>query len=464
MLSIALACLGYFNLFDLGLGRAVTQAVAARLGAGAADKVPVIIWTSQFIMLIAGIVGLLAFALATPWATGRFLSIPADIRSDSRVAFYLMAACIPVVVTTAGLKGGLEARQQFHLVNFIRIPSGVLSYVCPMLVSLKWPTLMASVATLMAVRVVSWFVYVGFSIQTFPNLISQAAIRFEEVISLLKFGSWITVSNVLGPLMTYMDRLVLGALLPVSAIAYYALAYDVGSQILVIPGAVVSVLFAAYAAGFTSDSEKTGHLFAQGTRWIYATLFPAVVTTTALAPQVFAIWLGRDVGSQSAGIFVILAAGILGNGITLVPFALIQAGGRADITAKVHLFELPIYAVAFIVLTKTFGILGTAVAWSLRCIFDCGLMFYFATRIMPSVRPTVIQAIVRSLGGLSTLAVMYLLHHWLARTVLLLAAIFFHSLWVWAAVLTGAQRNRITALSRRSITWLGLRLETPGPG
>ena len=40
ILTLAWVVIGYFSLFDLGLGRAVTKLVADRLGAGASERVP----------------------------------------------------------------------------------------------------------------------------------------------------------------------------------------------------------------------------------------------------------------------------------------------------------------------------------------------------------------------------------------------------------------------------------------
>src|SRR5438874_13809856 len=57
VLATALVVLGYFGLFDLGLGRAATRVVASALGAGRDEDVPAIAWTAGMVLAGLGLVG-----------------------------------------------------------------------------------------------------------------------------------------------------------------------------------------------------------------------------------------------------------------------------------------------------------------------------------------------------------------------------------------------------------------------
>src|SRR6266852_4566643 len=67
VLALAWALIGYASLFDLGLGRALTQLVAKKLGAGEDREVPTLVWTSLVLMLLLGIVGAAIAILLSPW-------------------------------------------------------------------------------------------------------------------------------------------------------------------------------------------------------------------------------------------------------------------------------------------------------------------------------------------------------------------------------------------------------------
>src|SRR2546423_524881 len=76
VLALAWALVGYASLFDLGLGRALTQLVARKLGAGEEHEVPTLVWTSLLLMLFLGIVGAAVVIILSPWLVHRILNVP----------------------------------------------------------------------------------------------------------------------------------------------------------------------------------------------------------------------------------------------------------------------------------------------------------------------------------------------------------------------------------------------------
>lgn len=70
--------------------------------------------------------------------------------------------------------------------------------------------------------------------------------------------------------------------------------------------------------------------------------------------------------------------GIFLNSAARVPFTLLQAHGRADLTAKLHLIELPIFAALLVAGVHAFGITGAALAWTLRVALDTTLLYLAA--------------------------------------------------------------------------------------
>src|SRR5438874_1266844 len=74
ILTLAWALIGYVSLFDLGLGRALTQLVARKLGAGEERDIPSVAWTSLLLMLLLGFAGSVAVFLISPWLAGRGLN------------------------------------------------------------------------------------------------------------------------------------------------------------------------------------------------------------------------------------------------------------------------------------------------------------------------------------------------------------------------------------------------------
>src|ERR1700689_3952604 len=57
LLALAWALIGYASVFDLGIGRALTQLVAKKLGSNEPEDLSSLAWTSLLLMTLLGVIG-----------------------------------------------------------------------------------------------------------------------------------------------------------------------------------------------------------------------------------------------------------------------------------------------------------------------------------------------------------------------------------------------------------------------
>ena len=107
----------------------------------------------------------------------------------------------------------------------------------------------------------------------------------------MKFGGWMTVTNLVSPIMVYMDRFLIGSLLSIGAVAYYTAPFDMVTRLLLVPGGIAGVLFPAVAVSLAQGSKRTGLLLARGEKYIFLAVFPAVLVIVTLAPEALRLWL-----------------------------------------------------------------------------------------------------------------------------------------------------------------------------
>jgi O-antigen/teichoic acid export membrane protein len=154
------------------------------------------------------------------------------------------------------------------------------------------------------------------------------------------------------------------------------------TKLSLIPAALIGVLFPAFAAAAAGDGDRLAFLFDCGVKYIFIALFPITLGLTAFAPEILRSWLGSDFAQQSTVVVRLLAVAVFLNGLANVPFAHLQSVGRADLTAKLHLCELPIYLAALFVLVKFLGIRGAAIAWLARVAMDTAILFFLSRRAL----------------------------------------------------------------------------------
>jgi len=378
VLTLAWIVVGYFSLFDLGLGRALTKLVAEKLGHRQNQEIPGLVWTAMSLMMFLGVFGAGIVAVLSPWLVGSALKIPPELTQETLNAFFLLAISIPIVIGTTGLRGVLEAYQRFGLVNAVRIPLGILTFLGPVAVLPFSRNLVPVVAVLVFTRLLSWFAYAAMCFHVEPALRHSIQFQRKLINPLINLGGWMTVTNIIGPLMVYMDRLLIGTAVSITAVAYYATPYEIVTKLWIVSGALMSVMFPAFAAALTVDRVRAIHLFNRSVKYIFLLLFPVSLVIVTLAPEGLRLWLGSEFAGNSTLVLQVLTVGVFINSLAQVPFGMLQAYGRPDLTAKLHIIELPFYLVLLWWALGNYGIVGAAIAWLVRVAIDTILMFIFA--------------------------------------------------------------------------------------
>ena len=327
-----------------------------------------------------GILGAIVIAVLSPWLVYDVLNIPTKLQTETLNAFYLLAAFVPVVISNIGLQGVLEAHQRFDLVNAVRIPLGISTYLGPVLVLPFSNNLVSVVAVLGIARLISWCAYMALCLRVEPDLGKSISISRVMGRSLVTFGGWMTVSNIVSPLMVYLDRFLIGASLTMVAVSYYATPYEVVTKLLIIPGALMGVMFPAFAVVLAHDRDHAARLYGRTIKYIFLLLFPVVLLIVTFAKEGLTFWLGDEFAVNSTLVLQILAVGVFLNAHANVPFGLVQSAGRPDLTAKLHLLELPFYLLILWWLLDSHGIVGVALAWLLRVAVDTTALFVMANR------------------------------------------------------------------------------------
>lgn len=380
VLSLVWMIVGYFSLFDMGIGRATKKYVAEYLGRGEIEELPKLVWTSISMLAAFGAIAAILLAAFNPLLVVRVLNLPEALKPETIKALYLLALSLPLTLGSNGAMGVLEAQQRFDLVNAIKVPASILSFVTPLMVLPFSKSLYPITAVLLVNRLAVFAIYFYLCLKHTPNMKRVAFPEIAYLKELLGFGGWLTVSNIISPFMAYMDRFIVASVLTMSAVAYYSTPYDMITKLWIIPGGLIGVVFPALSATFEADTERFVLLYERSSKYIMMTLSPVILIIVTFAAPFLKFWLGATFAVESAMVLQLLAVGILLNSIGMVPYAAIQAMGRPDLTAKLHMIELPVYLGMIWFFIGKIGIDGVAMCWSLRVAVDTILLCWFARK------------------------------------------------------------------------------------
>ncbi len=447
-LTLVWALVGYASIFDFGLARVLIRVVAARLARGDAAGAQHIGRVGISCLGLFGLLSGAVFALGTPWLVQHVFKLPPGMEAESLRAMWLLAASLPFVMLTSGYAGVIEAHQAFRGLNQLRAVVGIASTLGPVIVSAWLPHIDAVVGLTLLLRVATTLAYDllarrGCDFRFHPQWPDRASAH-----ELFTLSGWVGVSNIVSPLLTYLDRLLLGALVPVRGVAFYATPYDLVGRSMVLPQALMATLFPT-AAGVPPGSDAARELMLRTARQLFVLTLPVVFALSVLARPGLRLWLGEEFASQAAPVLQLLALGVMFNMLAQAPAMLIQAAGQPRVMALLHLAELPLFVGVLWALTLHFGILGTALAAVLRNGLDGLAVLALARRdvargALPwraAAAPAVLTVALLGAAALPVQAAPAL--------VVLAAGLGAFALFAWQRLLHADERRGLQALLRR---------------
>lgn len=385
VLSLVWVIVAYFSLVDLGVGRALTHRISDALAAGREGDVAPIAAAGVGFMLAMGAVGAAAAFLLAPALVGA-LRLPPELAAEAVRAFRILAAALPFIVSAQGVQAVLVAYGRFDLVNLIRVPAVSLGYLLPLAAVAVSPTLAAVTAATAAAHCAGWLAYVAVCLRVVPALRRPARPEAGELRRLLGYGGWLTVSNVVAPLMLYIDRFLIARMVSAAGVAWYTTPFGVVTQLWIVPRAVTEALFQRLVGELATDRGSARATYRRGLLYVVGILAPVALVVVLLARPALSLWVGQEFAAASYRVAQILVVAVLINSVGLVATALIQAAGRPDITAKLHVVEAPLYFTYLVLLLGSYGIIGAAVAWLIRVSISACVLSIIAQRMLAGAR------------------------------------------------------------------------------
>ena len=201
ILSLIWALIGYFSVFDFGIGRALTQGVSK----GLVDKTNLelynLIRVGLRVTLMTGLAGGILMAGLSHSLSFYWLNSSPNLHNELFLSILITAIGIPFVTYTSGLRGVLEGFEDFKNINLIKLILGVLNFIFPIIsVFLFGNSLLYIAISLVSIRVIVffWHLYCLNKVIALSKIYNAEKLNTKKTIyEIYKFGSWMTLSNLL---------------------------------------------------------------------------------------------------------------------------------------------------------------------------------------------------------------------------------------------------------------------------
>lgn len=382
VLTLIWALIGYFSLFDMGVGRALTYELSKLRARNDISEISLTLKAGLMLTFGAGLIGAFLMLILAPYLALNWLKISPALQQDAMLSFKIAAIGVIPTTITSGLRGALEGLGRFDVSNINKVILGLCIFSLPALSIVVHGNNHLWLITLYLVlaRFIAVF-SAAINLRNYLN-VSNAGLIMAHMKLLLNYGVWVTVTGIVGPLMVYGDRFFVSAVVGAEALPIYAIPQEGLQRLLLIPMALCGALLPQLTALGYQNVED---VYRRNYKRVAIFMLCICGLAAAFAYPVVSLWLSVEFAQKALPIVIILCVGVWINSISLVPSTLIQASGNPKLTALFHLFELILYVFILWWLAKKFGLIGAALAWVARQAIDLFLLHFAANKFLKSI-------------------------------------------------------------------------------
>ncbi len=359
----------YFAFADFGMGIASTKFASEAYAAGDSEKEARTVRTAALIALIVSLPVAAAIFIFSNAAIAAF-NVPAHLQSEANLALKLASVTFVIGFLNNIFNTPQLTRLRMDLNTFVNSGYRMLGLIATPIVIYLGGGILGAVAILLIVALLTLAAHLYVSGQLLKHLF-QFTLDRTLIRPMLKFGGALAISAVAGALLINLEKAVLAHTSSVKALAYYSVAFTLATMTTLFSASMTQSLIPAFSQLLEpKNREILERLFLRAIRMNFLAMIGCFTFLFVIARPLFTIWAGPAFGENSTYPFYILLAGLILNIIAYIPYSLLIAMGRSDIFAKMHWIEVLPYIVLIFILTRNFGLVGTALAWSIRIAMD----------------------------------------------------------------------------------------------
>lgn len=392
LLSILWLFVGYFSLLDFGLGAASVKFLSEHFSRNERAEAAGVFKTAMKMSLAFSIVWCLLLLIVSIIGIEHLLRISTDLQTDAKRTMLLLALCVPAVLLQGSFRSVLFALHRFDIVNIFQGVSGLLQWVGSLIVLMCNGGLLLVVLLTLIIRYAGLIIIYFVCRKFFPEPFStSSSMERTSVSRLLKFGGWVTVSQIISPIIVFLERFLIGNVLSLAWLSFFVVPNDAILKLVLIPTSLATALLPSISSNWWNEEARVNvkNTYLKSLKFTYLLFVPIGAILIAFHNEILFYWMGQEFMLKSGLILCLFAVGILFHSLAQLPSAALQALGRPDIAAKLLLIELPVYALILYLLTRQFGIGGTAFAWTIRVAVEAAVLLGGVYGIMRNVKSPV---------------------------------------------------------------------------
>ena len=352
---------GYFTVLDFGVNTAIVRYISssdAQKDHGQARKV----YSTSLALFAVVAVGLLAFSLVFGFFFQSIFKLYHISKFYLYAVFLLSAIDLALGLLFSVFLGSLSGLQEFKFINgssiaVTLVKSVVVVYLLKQGHGLLTLALLQVGATVARALCQYWRIKAGHEFLYF----SRHAVTADTMKLIYGYSVYSFIIAIALKLLFYTDSLVIGSLIGVSEVTFYAIPSTLLDYLEKFVWAMIAVLIPVISANEAVGEEQGNvNLYVEGTRCSLLVSMPVVISLYFYGGDFIRLWMGPEIGERSLWVLRLLLIGFGLATSQLIAHGILKGISRHKALAVILAVEALTNLVMSVSLAKPYGIEGVA--------------------------------------------------------------------------------------------------------
>jgi O-antigen/teichoic acid export membrane protein len=372
--SLIWIILSYFGFLELGTGAATIKYMSEYLAINDYENANKMFWTSLWTNIFQGLIGSILIYSTASYAASNIFKISKQLLPEAIIIIKLSSVGLLLSFILGTLNAAASAMQRFDIINKIgAFMSSAQLLACAIILYFKGNLIHVVFSSiLIEICSIFWFSFI------IKKLIPQLKFFLwtkKQFIKLIIYGGYITISRIIGPILIHTEKILIASLLSVSSLTYYIIPYNLISKLQLLSLSISNALFPTMSEIDSIKDMNTAKNLTVRSICILSSISSLIISLSIIwAYHFLNIWMGTNFANTSTRIFQIICVAFWFNMIADIPLVYLRATKKPYLPAIFHLTELIIYIPSLYLLITKLGLIGAALALTIRTFLDASLM------------------------------------------------------------------------------------------
>jgi O-antigen/teichoic acid export membrane protein len=317
--ALVTAIVGYFAVIDINVTAGSVKYIAGQHARGERGQVAATLCFGLVVYALIGALGALALYGGAHLLVTRVFAVPPALIREAVACLQLAALGFLFGQLQSYLHSVPQGLMRFDVSSLIEMVFGTL--VPCLTVALLW--LGQGLFEVIALRVAASAVHCLVLWQGVRRLLPALRWRWPGPAlraEILGFSGWSFLSRFAALSYAHADKLIIGALVGVTGLAYFTVAATLANRVLALTFRISSVFFpAASALAAGGELARLERVYLKATRYVVYLNAAMLVLLAVFASPLLALWMGAGFARNGATVLALMAASQCVDSLTSLP-------------------------------------------------------------------------------------------------------------------------------------------------